>query len=509
VIVECERCGAPLDVAEGQRAAKCGYCRATHRVKNLRTQEVRTPPNWKPPPVWTPQDHRRHQFPQPMPHNPVGAFAKWQLVQTLLGIAFALVLVVAVAVVAWTKRGNSIAGLGLTTPPTLGSFEVGTVFPVRFERPGVAGGPIDAIRLGPSCRGHFPRAAHAVIRVTQPSQLEITTVGSTDLTMAVRGPDGIIRCDDDSGQGSNPRIQGPFVPGEHRVWIGTYSANQSAPFTLSIQVNAVGSAIDLNGLAPDAPAQFGVLDLERENGSATRQGATAAMVEGSRVNASCRGWYPSAPVANVRIAQPRFLSITTASDGDLTLLVRTPAGQILCDDDSGYGNAPRLETMAAPGVYTVWVGSFSQSQNAPYTLSLASEVVAPVVDAYGFAPDAPPAFGILDLAENTVPTVMRGVALHRVEATALDPSCSGAGFSAAPTVALRTRSARRVTLAAAAPQDHALLVQNAQGVRHCQGRRASSVSASIDLQPGTTLVWIGTSERQRHVPYALTVRDRR
>jgi hypothetical protein len=236
---------------------------------------------------------------------------------------------------------------------------------------------------------------------------------------------------------------------------------------------------------------------------------TAGMVEGQHVNNSCRGWYPSAPVATLRVAQPRYLSITTTSDSDLTLLVRTPAGQILCDDDSGYGAQPRLDTMATPGVYLLWVGSFSQNQNANYTVSMASEPVATVNDAYGFAPDGPPAFGRIDFAQNTVPPAMRGVALGRVDATAVDPSCSGAGFSANPTVALRTETARRVLVAAAATQDLAVLVQNAQGIRHCQGRHGNAVSVPLDLTPGTTLVWIGTTERERHVPYALTIHDRR
>lgn len=501
MIVECERCGAPLDVRENQQVAKCNYCRATQRVKSLRTREMRTPPDWKPPPVWTPQDHRRERFPQPMQHRP--ASSAGPIVGAVLGV---FVLAGVGSATFFLHRNGTLSGLDLVSPPTLGQFEIGPVFPVRFDRPGVAGGPVDAMRMGPACRGHFARAPHALLRLRQQASLSITTLNnnSVDLTMAVRGPDGAFRCDDDSGEGSNPRVHGPLPPGDYRVWVGTYSASQSAPFTLSVQVNATGNSIDLNGLSPDAAPQAGAFDLEANGGFATGSGTAAGFVEGTHVNSSCRGYYNSAPTATMRITQPRFLSLTTEGSADITMLLRDPGGHILCDDDSGYAANPRIETMASPGVYQMWVGIYSQGQSSPYTFSVASEVVPPVNDQYGFAPDGAPAFGTLELAQNATAQTYRGVAIRRVDGAPVDPSCSE-GFPADPTIAIRTQTARRVSVRLAAQHDLRLLVRSADGASHCQGPRASSMNVPLELHPGTTLLWVGTYDRERHVPYVMSV----
>ncbi|MCC6872770.1 MAG: hypothetical protein IT378_00565, partial [Sandaracinaceae bacterium] len=42
-----------------------------------------------------------------------------------------------------------------------------------------------------------------------------------DSTLVVQGPDGAYRCNDDA-DGTNPIVQGPFTPGQYRVWVGSY-----------------------------------------------------------------------------------------------------------------------------------------------------------------------------------------------------------------------------------------------------------------------------------------------
>lgn len=57
MIVECGYCGAPLDVREGSRFTRCGYCKKTSERDRLKTIDVQTPKNWRPPPVWRPPAH--------------------------------------------------------------------------------------------------------------------------------------------------------------------------------------------------------------------------------------------------------------------------------------------------------------------------------------------------------------------------------------------------------------------------------------------------------------------
>jgi hypothetical protein len=54
MLIECNHCGAPLDVKTGEGVAKCTYCGTSSQVKALRTVAPVTPEGWKPPAQWTP-----------------------------------------------------------------------------------------------------------------------------------------------------------------------------------------------------------------------------------------------------------------------------------------------------------------------------------------------------------------------------------------------------------------------------------------------------------------------
>jgi len=57
VLIECANCGAPLDVPQGRRRTKCGYCGAPQQVGGSRTLAMERPPGWQPPRQWTPPAH--------------------------------------------------------------------------------------------------------------------------------------------------------------------------------------------------------------------------------------------------------------------------------------------------------------------------------------------------------------------------------------------------------------------------------------------------------------------
>lgn len=54
MILECSRCGAPLNVTEGKRLIKCAYCGASSEARSLRTVAPETPRGWRPPREWMP-----------------------------------------------------------------------------------------------------------------------------------------------------------------------------------------------------------------------------------------------------------------------------------------------------------------------------------------------------------------------------------------------------------------------------------------------------------------------
>lgn len=83
---------------------------------------------------------------------------------------------------------------------------------------------------------------------------------------------------------------------------------------------------------------------------------------------SCSGYiHMDAPDLDLNYQSGSYtLSIGAESDTDVTLLVYTPNGEWLCDDDSGEGTNARL-TFNSPqsGNYNIWVGTYSSSAGTP------------------------------------------------------------------------------------------------------------------------------------------------
>jgi hypothetical protein len=100
---------------------------------------------------------------------------------------------------------------------------------IRTGAAGAAVGGVDGSSLSAECVGTFPSSPQHVIKLGGPIDLLRILVDSdgNDLTLAVRTPDGVYHCNDDSGDpmnGLNPTVElySP-VPGTIEVWVGTYS----------------------------------------------------------------------------------------------------------------------------------------------------------------------------------------------------------------------------------------------------------------------------------------------
>lgn len=101
---------------------------------------------------------------------------------------------------------------------------------------GVAGGPMQAQSLAPTCyAGSYPAQPQLTVRVSAPMpSLSFVVNAEADLTMAVRRPDGTFTCDDDGGVGLNPRVDVAAVPGDYTIYVGTFSGSADAPYTLGV-----------------------------------------------------------------------------------------------------------------------------------------------------------------------------------------------------------------------------------------------------------------------------------
>ena len=59
MIIQCQNCGAPLDVRGAVPFVDCTYCGRSNKVASTRTLNAITPPNWQPPSRWTEADRER------------------------------------------------------------------------------------------------------------------------------------------------------------------------------------------------------------------------------------------------------------------------------------------------------------------------------------------------------------------------------------------------------------------------------------------------------------------
>ena len=117
----------------------------------------------------------------------------------------------------------------VTGPAVAGApFNIGPGFmPDPTTAAGMAGGPIAANTMNPECRGYIAAQPNHILNATGMfTNLRILAASSADLTLVVQRADGSFVCNDDSpGGGLQPEIAGMFGPGQHRIWIGTYSSS--------------------------------------------------------------------------------------------------------------------------------------------------------------------------------------------------------------------------------------------------------------------------------------------
>lgn len=109
--------------------------------------------------------------------------------------------------------------------------------PDPFTLNGRAAGRTSSRRLGlPSaCPGHWTRQPQHYVTLPQGlSFLRMDVLANTDTTLAVVTPDGQVWCDDDGGDGHNPRLHGVFPAGTYAVYVGTYERGRRTNYSVQL-----------------------------------------------------------------------------------------------------------------------------------------------------------------------------------------------------------------------------------------------------------------------------------
>ena len=375
MIVECNHCGAPLKVRQTDRFVTCRYCDKSNRVQSLKTIAMQAHSDFSAPPAWTPPPNAVASSDRQLPYHAgakhgatVAANRATSKLGCVIGVlCFGPLLLGLIPLLG--ELGACEPALEQDQAPAFGAVDV-RALPQPATWMGSASGEVEASPFGADCRGYVPEAPHLLLQVPSPHEVRIWTASSTDLVLLVQGADGSVRCDDDSGDSQQPLIDAPFAAGTYRVWVGLFSRQETASFTLEVAASPLDVMPDPDGLAAAASPTLGLIDLDASPSGNTREGTVAGVVEARELWAGCQGYLPRAPHLIVKATPTDPFFVTTRSDADLTLYVRGPTGTSYCDDDSGESNQPRLELPPGGGEYRIWVGAFHQEEEARFELDV-------------------------------------------------------------------------------------------------------------------------------------------
>jgi hypothetical protein len=217
--------------------------------------------------------------------------------------------------------------------------------------------------------------------------LYLSATSDSDLTLVVNTPSGEWACDDDGAD--SPLDPGLMwakpTSGVYNIWVGHYESGETADATLHISetgyhTTRVGGAGGGGSIDPGASPVYGDIRLDA---GFTPDPHTMSITPGGEMDArevdpSCVGQVGSAPDVDLYYNAGGFpLYLYVESAEDTTLVVNTPDGQWICDDDSGIGFNPGLGFKApASGLYDIWVGRYGGGVGGNATLNV-SETTFP------------------------------------------------------------------------------------------------------------------------------------
>ncbi len=147
--------------------------------------------------------------------------------------------------------------------------------------------------------------------------------------------------------------------------------------TLLIAGLAVGASAQTRRLLPGGSRSlFGAAELDpgAEPFTVRLRSGGNLDVRSMGLGPACVGFAMERPDVIVHVREPatHVDFFVRGNGGDTTLVVHTPDGRWLCNDDAS-GNDPRLDVESpAAGQYDVWVGSYHADQHLHATLRITS-----------------------------------------------------------------------------------------------------------------------------------------
>jgi len=371
----------------------------------------------------------------------------------------------------------------------------------------LAAGAMPADWLDSGCSGYISPAPSTRLILRAGGDVSIAAGADEDLTLVVRAPDGSVTCNDDGAGDLDPGIQLiDAEAGAYDIWVGSYNAGVGHPTTL---VHVADRFITDNPfiVSPDPTLRASqIVSLTAGFDDDPRRFDVRAGGEASldSLGEGCFGYSGAeADLALDYRAGDYDLYVLMESNADGVMAVRTPAGEMICNDDQvGLDPGVRIENPQS-GRYLVWAGLLGERRRLVDGDLTISEIgfagsdnrVDVTLDALfgdqaldsGFAPD---------------PVIVPVEAGGRVDANiATNEGVIASGYctgyiSRAPSVELTYEAgALPLYLAARGEEDLTLVVNSPDGAWHCDDDSGGDLNPEIMFespQTGVYDIFVGT-----------------
>jgi hypothetical protein len=381
-----------------------------------------------------------------------------------------------------------------------------------------AGGDIDASGFAPGCNGFIADAPDLIFDYSGDASVLIEGSSDADTTMVIEAPDGQILCNDDFN-GLNPGIETSFgEPGRYAIWIGTFEPIQNNTFPdadiILSELADVARPVtptpnpNATGFNANQPPTFGEVEIGAGFGTQDFTLQAGGQINAFDTNSSCAGFVADVPDYQLTVAPGTgAIDLAITSDVDTTLVVVTPNGAVLCNDDAVDLNPGLQISSPTAGSYAVWVGTYSPIENdffpdAQLTISTSGASAQPTTPTptpgpagSGFNPNQAPTFGEIAVTTGFGSQTFTLQAGGDMDAFGINNAC--AGFIAdVPDYVINYQGGSRgpLDLGVESDEDTTLVVVDPNGQVFCN-------DDDLDLNPALSIaspaignygVWVGT-----------------
>jgi hypothetical protein len=389
----------------------------------------------------------------------------------------------------------------LRQAPTFGSVQLNAGFgghAIDLQ----AGGALEGATLGQFCNGFVAEAPDYVVSYSGDLALRITATSDDDTTMAVALPNGEVRCNDDFA-GLNPGLIGPEgLTGDYAIWIGTFNPIQGDVFPAA---NLLVEEVSTTKTHPSGAINSMSLTAGFTPDPFTTTLAAGGIIDASTVDPSCWGNIADTPDFVLNYTAGDWpLRVFVNSDADTTLLMRTPTGEVLCNDDTDGLNPSLSLTTPVSGQYEVFIGTYDPTAGNPNATLAISEILDEKILPDGAVTETSVSAGMTRQDFE----LLAGGSFEAFDT--FGDTCNGFVASNPDFVAFVDSGGVDVEFTARSAEDTTIVVRGPDGSVFCDDDSGGDFNPLVlvgGAANGAYEIWLGTFSAVGNAPATLSIRD--